>query len=85
MVEPSADASALRAELARALIDSRRRLELTQAELAELSGTTLGQVLRVEAETSPAYLDRLVALLDSCGLELRVERRSNRPSASGTP
>ena len=53
--------------------EARRRVGLTQAELAVRAGTTQSAVARVESgRTSPSW-DTVVGLIRACGLDLLVE------------
>ena len=56
----------------------RRELGLRQDDLAELAGISERFVREVERDKSTVRLDKLTALLDALGLELRAEIRGTR-------
>ncbi len=55
--------------------DRRRTLALSQADAADLAGVSERFVRSVEAGKETVRLDKLVALLDVLGLELRAGLR----------
>lgn len=55
--------------------DRRRELDLTQADAAELAGVSERFVRLVESGKQSVRLDKLTALLDVLGLELRATMR----------
>lgn len=55
----------------------RAALRLTQRELADLAGVSERFVRLVEADKDSVRLDKLVAVLDVLGLELRAELKSS--------
>lgn len=52
----------------------RRELSLGQVELADLSGTSVRFIRSLEQGKATVRLDRLIAVLDKLGLELRAAR-----------
>jgi HTH-type transcriptional regulator / antitoxin HipB len=54
----------------------RGRLNLTQAELADLAGVSPRFVGALEAGKPTARLDKVAAVLDALGLQLTTELRS---------
>jgi HTH-type transcriptional regulator / antitoxin HipB len=64
-----------------AVVARRRELGLRQDELADLAGVSTRFVHTLEADKPSLQLDRVEAVLDVLGLELRVERRA----ATSTP
>jgi y4mF family transcriptional regulator len=62
-----------RADLAQAVRDRRRRLELRQEDLADLAGVSLRFVQALEAGKRTVQLDRVEAVLAVLGLRMRVE------------
>ena len=53
-------------------------LKLGQQELADLSGTSIRFVRSLEHGKTTVQLDKLLAVLDALGLDLRTEVRSAR-------
>lgn len=63
-----------RTDLARAVRERRRQLDLRQEDLADLAGVSLRFVQALEAGKPSVQLDRVRAVLDTLGLRLVVER-----------
>jgi HTH-type transcriptional regulator / antitoxin HipB len=61
--------------LAAAVRTRRRDLGLGQQDLAELSGTSVRFISSLEHAKTTVRLDKLLAVLDVLGLELRAELR----------
>lgn len=61
--------------LAEAIRQRREALALTQQDLADLAGCSPRFVGALEKGKPSARLDKLVAVLEALGLELRVARR----------
>lgn len=51
--------------------EARRRAGITQAELASRVGTTQSAVARLERSRTDPSLERVVEVVEACGLELR--------------
>lgn len=64
-------------QLAAEVRSRRRSLRLSQRELAELTGVSERFVRFVEQGKRTVQLDSLLALLDTLGLELRVQTRTS--------
>lgn len=64
--------------LGRALRDARRRMGLTQAQLAEQAGTAQATVSNVERGVSAISVDTLFRLLAALELELALRPRVSR-------
>lgn len=60
-------------EIAAAITDNRLRLNLSQAELAQLCGTTQSAIARVEAGRGPPRIDTLQRIANALDCSLRVE------------
>lgn len=60
-------------DLASAVRQARKRHRMTQAELAGLSGTGLRFVGELERAKPSLALDKVVAVLSTLGLHLRVD------------
>ena len=63
------------AQIADRVADRRRELGLSQAQLAELTGTTQSAVARLESGGRPPRLDPLLRIADARGGERAVELR----------
>jgi len=63
-------------DVGRTLRRHRKLAGITQAELARRAGTDQANVARIERGEQAPRADTLVRLLDSCGADLIVERRS---------
>ena len=57
---------------AQVIHEARRRAGLTQAELAARAGTTQSVIARLERGGTAPSLERVRALVDAAGLELRL-------------
>ena len=55
----------------------RRELGLRQDELADLAGTSTRFISTLENGKTTVRIDKLVAVLDALGLELRAELRAS--------
>jgi len=63
------------AQIAGQVADRRRQLGLSQAQLAELTGTTQSAVARLESGGRPPRIDTLLRMADALDCELSVELR----------
>lgn len=63
------------AAIAEQVADRRRALGLSQAELAELTGTTQSAIARQESGGRPPRIDTLMRIADALDCELKVELR----------
>ncbi|HET9544946.1 MAG TPA: helix-turn-helix transcriptional regulator [Gaiellaceae bacterium] len=63
------------AQIADRVADRRRELGLSQAQLAELTGTTQSAVARLESGGRPPRIDTLLRIADALDCELAVELR----------
>jgi y4mF family transcriptional regulator len=63
--------------------ERRRRLRLTQEDLAALSGVATRTIGAIEQGKSTIRLDVLVAVLEALGLQLRAEPVTRRPGSGG--
>jgi transcriptional regulator with XRE-family HTH domain len=63
------------AKIADEVSDRRRALGLSQAELAELTGTTQSAIARLESGGRPPRIDTLMRIANALDCELRVELR----------
>lgn len=64
--------------LATTIKDRRRRLGVTQDELAALAGCSPRFISALESGKPSVRLDKLLAVLDALGLELRFDLRRPR-------
>ena len=71
------------AQIAEQVADRRRALGLSQAELAEICGTTQSAIARLESGGRPPRIDTLLKLAHALDCDLAVELRP-RPPAEGT-
>ena len=71
------------AQIAEQVADRRRELGLSQAELAEICGTTQSAIARLESGGRPPRIDTLLKLAHALDCDLAVELRP-RPPAEGT-
>ena len=71
------------AQIAEQVADRRRELGLSQAELAEICGTTQSAIARLESGGRPPRIDTLLKLAHALDCDLAVELRP-RSSAEGT-
>lgn len=63
------------AAIADQVSERRRALELSQAELAELTGTTQSAIARLESGGRPPRIDTLLRIANALDCELEVELR----------
>jgi transcriptional regulator with XRE-family HTH domain len=63
------------AAIAEQVADRRRALGLSQAELADLTGTTQSAIARLESGGRPPRIDTLMRIADALDCELKVELR----------
>jgi transcriptional regulator with XRE-family HTH domain len=63
------------AGIAEQVVARRRALELSQAELAELTGTTQSAIARLESGGRPPRIDTLLRIAGALDCELKVELR----------
>jgi transcriptional regulator with XRE-family HTH domain len=63
------------AQVAERVSDQRRARDLSQAELAELTGTTQSAIARLEAGGRPPRIDTLLRIAEALDCELIVELR----------
>jgi transcriptional regulator with XRE-family HTH domain len=63
------------AAIAEQVADRRRALSLSQAELAELTGTTQSAIARLESGGRPPRIDTLMRIAGALDCELKVELR----------
>jgi predicted transcriptional regulator len=61
------------AQIAGQVADRRRALGLSQAQLAELTGTTQSAIARLESGGRPPRIDTLLRIADALDCELSVE------------
>ena len=65
------------AKIAEQVVDRRKALGLSQAELADLCGTTQSAIARLESGGRPPRIDTLLRLAVALDSELVVELRPN--------
>lgn len=70
-----ADDGWLFASIAAQVADRRRELDLSQAQLAALCGTTQSAIARLEAGGRPPRIDTLLKIASALDCELHVELR----------
>jgi DNA-binding XRE family transcriptional regulator len=63
------------AQIADQVADRRKELELSQAELAELVGTTQSAIARLESGGRPPRIDTLLRIADALDCDLLVDLR----------
>jgi predicted transcriptional regulator len=63
------------AQIADQVADRRKDLELSQAELAELVGTTQSAIARLESGGRPPRIDTLLRIADALDCDLLVDLR----------
>jgi ribosome-binding protein aMBF1 (putative translation factor) len=63
------------AAIADQVSERRRALELSQADLAELTGTTQSAIARLESGGRPPRIDTLLRIANALDCELEVELR----------
>ena len=61
------------ARVAKQVADQRRARDLSQAELAELTGTTQSAIARLEAGGRPPRIDTLLRIAEALDCELVVD------------
>ena len=69
------------ARIAEQVVDRRRALGLSQAELAELTGTTQSAIARLESGGRPPRIDTLLRIANALDCELEVELRPRTKGA----
>jgi transcriptional regulator with XRE-family HTH domain len=70
------------ARIAEQVVDRRRALGLSQAELAELTGTTQSAIARLESGGRPPRIDTLLRIANALDCELEVELRPRTKGGS---
>jgi transcriptional regulator with XRE-family HTH domain len=70
------------ARIAEQVVDRRRALGLSQAELAELTGTTQSAIARLESGGRPPRIDTLLRVANALDCELEVELRPRTKGGS---
>jgi predicted transcriptional regulator len=70
------------AQIADQVADRRKELELSQAELAELVGTTQSAIARLESGGRPPRIDTLLRIADALDCDLLVDLKP-RTSPAG--
>jgi transcriptional regulator with XRE-family HTH domain len=70
------------ARIAEQVVDRRRDLGLSQAELAELTGTTQSAIARLESGGRPPRIDTLLRIANALDCELEVELRPRTKGGS---
>jgi transcriptional regulator with XRE-family HTH domain len=68
------------ARVAKQVADQRRARDLSQAELAELTGTTQSAIARLEAGGRPPRIDTLLRIAEALDCELVVDLQPRKPS-----
>jgi predicted transcriptional regulator len=63
------------AQIADQVADRRKELELSQAELADLVGTTQSAIARLESGGRPPRIDTLLRIADALDCDLLVDLR----------
>jgi ribosome-binding protein aMBF1 (putative translation factor) len=71
------------AQIAEQVADRRRELGLSQAELAEICGTTQSAIARLESGGRPPRIDTLLKLAHALDCELHIELRPSSPGGPG--
>ena len=70
------------AQIADQVAERRKELELSQAELAELVGTTQSAIARLESGGRPPRIDTLLRIADALDCDLLVDLKP-RPGSAG--
>jgi transcriptional regulator with XRE-family HTH domain len=70
------------ARIAEQVVGRRRALGLSQAELAELTGTTQSAIARLESGGRPPRIDTLLRIANALDCELEVELRPRTKGGS---
>ena len=73
------------AEIADQVIAQRRARSLSQAELAELCGTTQSAIARLESGGRPPRIDTLLRIATALDCNLVVELRPRTTTKGGSP
>ncbi|HYZ18489.1 MAG TPA: helix-turn-helix transcriptional regulator [Gaiellaceae bacterium] len=68
------------AQIAEQVAEQRKARGLSQAELAELTGTTQSAIARLEAGGRPPRLDTLLRIAEALDCDLTVSLRARAPS-----
>jgi len=68
------------ARVAKQVVDQRRARDLSQAELAELTGTTQSAIARLEAGGRPPRIDTLLRIAEALDCELVVDLQPRKAS-----
>jgi transcriptional regulator with XRE-family HTH domain len=68
------------ARVARQVAEQRRARDLSQAELAELTGTTQSAIARLEAGGRPPRIDTLLRIAEALDCELVVDLEPRKAS-----
>jgi DNA-binding XRE family transcriptional regulator len=71
------------AQIADQVADRRKELELSQAELAELVGTTQSAIARLESGGRPPRIDTLLRIADALDCDLLVDLRPHENPRRG--
>ena len=66
------------AQIAEQVAEQRKARGLSQAELAELTGTTQSAIARLESGGRPPRIDTLLRVAEALDCELQVELRPRR-------
>jgi transcriptional regulator with XRE-family HTH domain len=72
------------AQVAEQVTAQRRARDLSQAELAELTGTTQSAIARLEAGGRPPRIDTLLRIAEALDCELIVELRPRTEPRKGS-
>jgi transcriptional regulator with XRE-family HTH domain len=72
------------AQVADQVSEQRRARDLSQAELAELTGTTQSAIARLEAGGRPPRIDTLLRIAEALDCELIVEVRPRTEPRKGS-
>src|SRR5215216_4044486 len=67
------------AQIADKVADRRKELELSQAELAELVGTTQSAIARLESGGRPPRIDTLLRIANALDADLHIELLDREP------
>ena len=72
------------AQVAEKVVERRKQLELSQAELADLTGTTQSAIARLEAGGRPPRIDTLLRIAEALDCELIVDLRPRTRPRKGS-
>jgi transcriptional regulator with XRE-family HTH domain len=72
------------AQVAEKVVSRRKELGLSQAELAELTGTTQSAIARLEAGGRPPRIDTLLRIAEALDCELIVDLRPRTQPRKGS-